>query len=339
MCIDFEEQDPATPEKYFVNIAWSATSDPFLAWHNERVQITNGVGNGIDQTNIAVSDTKIYINFLRSLNGQDINVLHIYDKATMLAGTLPTPTVLLNTPNIECPAKQLQADDGYPQYYVAAPHSTQTSCDSVVLHAVNELGAPTMVSSVLAIPAAFHYVKPPSPTEPAGPIGVGARAEFLRAVYKDGVVWAVHHTSTATIENQVERCVVQWERIAPNGWPYKGATPSIEVGRLDEGPGFHTYLPSVSSDSTGRIVVVYLRSGPLSPIQIRRVIWEPGQSGFGSPATVGAISVGKLGKNISAGHYSDIEPDRATPNSLWCHFELPSADLVATDYVRQFSVP
>lgn len=343
-CLDKADDVINGTEYYGLNLAISQTSDPFGAWYHWREQFNTGPFVLLDQPSIAVTANRIHLHYLKLDPPQNRTYYRIFDLNSALLGISTVVDAPQNSPYYETLCKKHASNDGKPQYMVSAPFVTipGQSCTSIKLYAfVDNFTIPASIVSInVPIQEPYYYQPAPVLTEPPpGTIlSIGGGAELLSTIHVNDELWIVHHTSTATGGiSQNPRSVVQWHRILPNNWPAAGATPTIESGRIDEGGGIHSYLPSVATDGTS-VVISYLRSGVAHPIEIRRVARALSGGAFGTPVSVGATGIGMWG-NQSIGHYSDVDPDRTTPGSFWCHFELPNNNKVALDLVRQFTLP
>jgi hypothetical protein len=242
-------------------LAVSDDADPNGAWHRYSFNVTAlANSSSIDSPNIGVDGQAVYLSadFPPFTSGNFL--IFIVDKAPLLTGA-PNPTTrslfLTTSQSWGTPVMLSSA----PAFYLVQGRETPTATE-IVLHAITDpLGAPTLTSLPLAVPA---YQAPEDPPQ----LGTSTRPEafearFWSAVFRGGRLYATHHQGAA-------RVLQRWYEIDMANWPLSGTPSLVQSGDVDLGPGVRTSFGSIAVDGQGAIALTYTRSSPTEFLSMAR---------------------------------------------------------------------
>ena len=106
------------------------------------------------------------------------------------------------------------------------------------LHAIrNPLTTPTDTTVTLNVPAYQMPEDPPQMGTTSRPITFEAR--FWSCMYRNGSLWATHHTGTARVRQR-------WYEIDMGNWPTSGTPTVVQQGDIDPGPAIRTFLSIIA---------------------------------------------------------------------------------------------
>ena len=296
----------------FFLLAISDDADPNGTWHRYRVDtLTAAAGaTDIDSPNIGVDDACIYLGADFPSTG-DFPVL-IVDKSTVLNGGAASVTDTRLT-GVASPGIPITHDAGAPAQYLVRANKSALSNEVEFFAITDPLGTPVVQSTTLTLPIVYQI--PEDAPQQGSSIRIETfDARFWSTVYRDGSLWATHHTGTSQV-------VQRWYEFDMQGWPTSGNTPSlVQVGTIDPGFPARAFFGSIAVDADGNMALLYARSAPQEFMSIRQVTRGANDPlGATQPPIEVFTSTGALSGR--RGDYGACVADPDEPGLFWGHHE------------------
>ncbi len=300
---------------YFL-LGVSMTSDPSSPsnWWLYRIDVTALAGGDIDSPNFAVDGDYVYMT--ADFFSPDKYLIYTVTKATAYAGLPLSSASFLRTGTQSFGLPSMYSIDA-PRMYMIEHFDSEPS-SQLRLWAINNPGGPINIqSTMLTVPT---YYNPGN----ARSQGTGAVVElfedrFWSCMYRDGSLWACHHTST-TLSPRYARG--RWYEIEMNGWPTSGNPPTLrQSGTVDLGENTYLSFNSIFADDAGNAYMVFARSSLSEFWSISRTYRQAGDAlGFMSPPAFVKQSMAAYG-STRWGDYSGVVQDPFVPDKFWSHHE------------------
>ncbi|MFN8176309.1 MAG: Ig domain-containing protein [bacterium] len=311
-------------------LAVSDDADPNGTWYKYAFDVTAEAGDYyIDSPNIAVDSQAVYLT-ADFFSPTDKYLVHILNKADVLAGNPPASTFLLITGR-QSFGLPVTYDPAAPaQYMIEAIESGTPTI--VRLHAItNPLGTPSRVETTLTVPA--YTIPPEDPPQ----MGTSTRPELFEArfwscTYRNGSLWAVHHENSSRVR-------VRWYEVKMNGWPATSAPSLAQEGEIDLGGTIRTFFPSIWTDAAGNAAITFARSSPTEFISMNRAL----RLATDPPNTFGGIQTEQTGSTYNDsgrwGDYSGTMSDPAMPGSFWGVHEYAVGTSAWNTWIARYDAP
>jgi len=290
-------------------IAVSRTENPLDGWNKYGFN-TNNIGSFIDFENLGIGTDAYYIT--ADYFGGPGNVIHIFEKAPMLAGN-PVTLKHINTSGSLLSLGSVQNFDAdAPAQYFATSWISRTV---IRLYAVrNATGTPTIVSRDITVP---NMSDPPDATQRGSSNRVSTIDRRIKnGVFRNGTLWLSHTIG----EDSTAR--VRWYEIAINGWPQSGQNPALtQMGTINNGAGEHNWFPDLGVSAEGDVVITTARSSANDYPYIARHIRKLGDATGAIRAPVRLKESNGPHTGSRWGDYSGIDEDPDRPGVFWNHHE------------------
>ncbi len=150
------------------------------------------------------------------------------------------------------------------------------------------------------------------------------------AVFRNGRVWGAHSAGLPVAPSASDRTAVFWYELDPA--LLDAASPIVQSGVIDGGPGVHHFFPSIAVNDFDGAVVGFSRSH--SALFVEAVY--TGRNGGDAPGTMASITVIKAGEDsyekdfgtgrIRWGDYSATVIDPSDDTTFWTLQEYAAMD-------------
>lgn len=261
-------------KKGYLYLAVSKTSNPLSSadWWKYSLDRSGthhgpsfpGVPTYPDYAKVGVDGDAIYITSSHFAKNQSLtgNFSHMelfaLAKAPLLSGG-PLPPMLYDeaviTDPMEFPGQPAVVVEPAPAMYFV--HATARQPDNKILvHAVTDLFTlPVYTTSPVAV---APYDRPPNvPQKGSSILLENIDARLMSAVMRNGSLWTAHAIKDPAVDAESH---VRWYAFDITGLPGANATLA-QSGRVDPGPGVHTWLPHINVDAAGNMGLVFSMGG------------------------------------------------------------------------------
>src|SRR5262245_7347662 len=235
-------------------LAVSDDDDPRGGWEMHRIDVEDGDAYWGDFDRLGWDADGIYVSMgMLSWNNRHINhsSLITIDKASVLDNDNSTLTyfdVDRNAGHLWMqPAVMRGANPGDPMFFVQAKQQGGNSL--LVTKMTDKLSAnPTFTD--FQVPVA-HYDTTPDATQPSGDLlDTGMNAQMISTAWRDDRLVAALHAGDGDLMR------ASWYEFNTNG-----PEPTlVQSGRIDPGPGIHTYYPSIEIAPNGDLGMTFMQS-------------------------------------------------------------------------------
>lgn len=262
--------------------------------------------------------------------GEHRNVTYMYPKSAVESGLpLPAPMKLVEPLSPPGPQERRAFDalavrltsDGSPQYMIRPKfHETETF-QLLDLSYIDMTGpAPVKIDHALTLPVAAAYRhQADMPQLGAAELTTGWPIFWAPPVYRNGLLWAVHHVRPAL----GERTIVRWYKITMNGWGPGCPTclPTLDGwGSIDPGGDRHAVFPSIAVSANGAACITYTRASPTELPSMRTMRTDA--TGQFRVESIHALSLHPWLLNERWGDYSGCDADPIVEGMFWGHGEF-----------------
>jgi hypothetical protein len=305
------------------DIAVSNDSDPNDGFYYARYNMNDGVGgfDFADYPRMGYNADAYVISFNMFRGGSSfdhVNVLSI-DKTTLEGHRVRVPGSHFTL----TPAAQHFANPGDPQWFVETGGSTSMR----VVQMTDVLtDSPTFSTTTVTVPS---YGSPPNATQLGSgtiPIsGLGTRVYNAAMIY--GQLVAAHTVGVGGLAQ------ARWYQFDTTpGTPYL-----YQSGTINQGPGVHTYMPTIDMDYYGDLGMTFMESSPSEYVSM----YVTGQSIYDGPGPMQTPVVTHPGTSRytinRVGDYSGISVDPNDGFTFWAANEYKGSGNFNTG-IASFSV-
>lgn len=316
----------------YYNLAVSATHDPTGDWYKYRINVTALAGRDIDSPNLAIGPDTLALSADFSETG-DRMLISIFPKAPFLSGS-PTPIGKhILVPGLRAAGLPSPAF-GSPAQYMIEARLSEPLANTITLHAIRDgLTLPVHSSIAIEVPPYLQPGFPPQPGTQVSPDLYDAR--FWSSIHRRGSIWATHNVRTPETG---DRTIVRWYEIRTGNWPLEGLPYLAQWGEIDEGPGIHTFCPSIAADHHGNAAVSYSRSSEheyIAPWRAIRLASDPpgtmNNRAMVRPSTASFTIMPRWGD------YSATVVDPVNPCTFWSHQQFTTSPNDWRTWVARYS--
>jgi hypothetical protein len=178
----------------------------------------------------------------------------------------------------------------------------------------NFAGTPTMVSSLVTIPAYVQFNGRATSTNGTTLDPVSDR--LMDSAFRAGRLLVAHTVKVSSTDN---RGMVRWYEFAVNSWPTSGAVSRVQSGNVKLAAPNHLIMPAIGKNGVGAISLVLTRSSNVAAADLyvcsRKQTDALGTMG---PLQRLATSVASTGNpNERWGDYFAVTIDPGASNKLW----------------------
>jgi len=294
-----------------LDVAVSKTSNPLDGWNKYRF-LLNSIGTFVDFENLSIGKDAYFISadYFGSPAG---NVIHIFDKAPMLAGNPVTMTFIRTVGSQISLSGTDDFDANSPAHYFATTYSGSST--KLRIYGVrNALSSPILSQFDLTVPS---FSNPPDAPQRGSSNRISTiDFRIKHGILRDGSLYLTH----ATGENSTAR--VRWYQIAMNGWPTSGQNPTLtQSGNLDPGSGQHSWFGDIGVDAQGDVVIGANRSSVNDYPFVSRFVRKAGDAAGTFRAESRLVESNGAHTGSRWGDYGGVNEDPAEPGVFWSHHE------------------
>ena len=286
-------------------VSKDSTPDSVNDWWKFRYEVTSSCSFP-DFPNLGINDDYIYV----TTDCFDVyeNRVIIFDKASVLNGTLGTVRNKLMHYDLQSLGTTNKYDAGPEQYFV-------TSFTTSGYLRIQCLTSPT-AAPVDALVAVSSWSGPPDAPQQGTSTELSTIDERIKnGIVRNGRLYACHGVGTGGVTK------VRWYEIALNNWPTSGSPTLLQQGTLNLGAGVYSWFPDIGVDAHGNITVSYNRSAAteLPSIEAAYRLTTDAPNTMRTPIVL--KSSGTYYDQSRYGDYSGLDEDPANPGTFWAHAE------------------
>lgn len=234
-------------QRGYFDLAVSDDDDPNGTWFKYRFDLTSQIGTYlIDFPHLGVDERAVYISGTVFYSGTN-HIIYVIDKQPLLTGQPVTPKVIIDN-SLNTPGMGAQIGSSAAGYLVQAEGSTSFR----ILAITNSSTTPQLVEASVTVPSNSNPARIPQRGSSIRFSAVDRRVSTIQ--YVNGRLYAVHNTDSPAR--------ARWYEFHVGDWPNSGPAPTLVQSGALVTEGASTFLPSISADIYGNVLVCCAKSSP-----------------------------------------------------------------------------